>query len=471
MVSDSRIGRLFATVGLCVPVLLCACSAGGDGKDGNGVPQADDGWVGAWAAAPYGPFPYGPLTGVAPVDPLAVTAQFDGEQARDQSFRMIVHPTLGGQTLRVRLSNLMGTQSVHFEPLRVARRAAGPAIVADSDAALLFGGQPGVTVAPGAESISDPVALPYAYGDDLAVSFHVVGDSGPMTWHAVSFGLNYVSAPGSGDVTSDPTGAQFGQASAGWFFLSGIDVQAPDAGAIVALGDSITDGAYEVPESNTRWPDFFAQRLAAAGAAMSVLNQGINSNTVTRAGEQDDPAKGPAAEDRFDRDVLGRSGVRAVVIFEGTNDLTAGVSGADVLAGIRRLVDRAHAAGLCVVLGTIMPRDDLVFGWDRATMESERQALNAGIRAMSDVDGLADFDAVMGSPLDPTRPNPVLYSPDLLHPTSLGFSAMADAVPLEALVPPPRGARAPLAAAVVAETPFPRSEHKSLPVRLHRPGV
>ncbi|MEQ1438879.1 GDSL-type esterase/lipase family protein [Fontimonas sp. SYSU GA230001] len=432
-------GCLRAVTALCCAALLDACG-GGSGIDAGSPPaQMADGWVGAWAAAPYGPFPYGPLTGVAPVDPLAITARFDGDQARDQSFRMVVHPTLRGEMLRVRLSNLMGTQPLRLEPVRVAIRAVGPAIVPGTDTAVRFDGQPAVTIAPGAEAVSDPVALSYADGDDLAVSFHVVGDSGPMTWHAVSFGLNYVSLPGSGDVTTDPAGVQFGQTSTGWFFISGIDVLAPDAGAIVALGDSITDGAYQVPESNSRWPDLLAQRLAAAGVAMSVLNQGINSNTVTRAGEGGDPAKGPAAEDRFDRDVLGRSGVRALVIFEGTNDLTAGVSGADVLAGIRRLIERAHAAGLCVVVGTIMPRDDLIFGWDRATMEAERQLINAGIRAMTGIEGIADFDAVMGSPLDPTRPNPLLYAPDLLHPTSLGFRVMADAVPIEALVPPPAG--------------------------------
>jgi hypothetical protein len=145
---------------------------------------------------------------------------------------------------------------------------------------------------------------------------------------------------------------------------------------------------------------------------------------------------------RFDRDVLARAGVKSLVIFEGTNDLTAGATAEEIIDGLKQLVDRAHAAGLCVVLGTIMPRDDLIFGWDRATLEEPRQVVNAAIRMMAEdgtVEGLADFDAVMGSPLDPTRPNPVLYSPDLLHPTTVGFSMMVDAVPLEDLVPPPVG--------------------------------
>jgi lysophospholipase L1-like esterase len=423
--------------------LLSACG-GNNGPAGDKTRSGDD-WVGVWAAAPYGPYPAGPLSSALPVDPLGYTTYFPDDQARDQSFRMVVHPTRGGSTLRVRLSNLMGTQPLRLEPVRVARRAAGPALVPGTDALARFDGADGVTIAPGAEAISDAVELPYADGDDLAISFRVVGDSGPITWHAVSFGLNYVSLPGSGDVTADPTGIAFTQLSLGWFFVSGVDVRAPEAdGAIVTLGDSITDGAYEVPETNTRWPDFLAQRLDAAGVDMAVLNQGINSNTVTEAAVFDGEVfKGPAAEARFERDVLDRSGVRAVVIFEGTNDLTSGIRGDAVYAGLRRLAKRAHAAGLCVVMGTLMPRDDLLFGWDRATMESERQAVNALIRADADIEGIADFDAVMANPLDPTRPNPLYYSPDLLHPTSIGFQIMADAVPLEALVPPPLGRCAP----------------------------
>lgn len=398
-------------------------------------------WTGAWAAAPYGPYPSGPLSALPlPVDPLALTtlSLFPDRQSHDQSFRMIVHPTIGGSRLRIRLSNLMGDRPLVFSTVQVARRLAGPALVPGTVTPVNFGGADRVEIAMGAEAISDAVPLAFARGDDLAISFHVAGDSGPLTWHAVSFSLNFVGPPGL-DVTADPTGGAFAaQPTVGWFFVSGVDVPANEAlGSIVTLGDSITDGAYEVPETNTRWPDFLSQRLAAQGIVMGVLNQGINSNTVTAAAYSE-TWQGPPAELRFDRDVLQRSGVRSIVLFEGTNDLTAGIKADAIYAGLRGLVDRAHAAGLCVVLGTIMPRDDLIFGWDRATMESERQALNAMIRA-TPVEGIADFDAAMGSRLDPTRPNPVYYSPDLLHPTSLGFSVMANAVPLEALVPPPAG--------------------------------
>lgn len=412
-----------------------SASAGTTGGDGGA-------WVGAWAAAPYGPYPIGPIGAVAgPLDPLAVTtlSLFADKQAHDQSFRMIVHPTLGGSRLRIRLSNLRGDRTLTFSSIQVARRLTGAALVPGTATPVSFGGTDTALIPAGAEAISDAVPLSFSRGDDLAISFHVAGDSGPMTWHAVSFGLNFVGPPGV-DVAAEPTGASFAaQPTIGWFFVSGIDVPAEEAiGSIVALGDSITDGAFEVPETNTRWPDFLSSRLAAQGIIMGVLNQGINSNTVT--GEDNLDFQGPPALLRFDRDVLQRSGVRSLVILEGTNDLSGGVKADVIYAGLLDLVGRAHAAGLCVVLGTLTPRDDvLIYGWNRATMESERQALNKMIRATSGIEGIADFDAAMGNRLDPTHINPAYYFPDLLHPNTLGFSVMANAVPLEALVPPPAG--------------------------------
>lgn len=427
---------------LAATLCLAACSNGSRPATATDGDAVEKGWVGSWAAAPYGPYPLGPLTGTVPADvALPLPSLLPGNQAVDQSFRMIVHPTLGGSRLRLRLSNLMGDRPVTFDAVQVARRAAGPAIVPGSNVAVPFGGQAQFSIAPGAEAVSDAVEFAFAAGEDLAISFHVVGESGPITWHAVSFGLNYVGPPNGGASSDDPSGLTFAPPSVGWFFISGVDVFVADSpGTIVAIGDSITDGAYEVPESNTRWPDLFAGRLQAAGIAMGVLNQGINSNTVTREAVDSSSAhQGPAAVDRFERDVLQRPGVRSVLIFEGTNDLSAGAAAEDIHAGIRSMSDRAHAAGLCVVVGTIPPRMDLVLGWDPATREPQRLRLNELIRADASFDALADFDAALALPGAPGTPNAALYFPDLLHPNSLGFAMMAQAVPLEALVPPPAG--------------------------------
>ncbi|MDD3763447.1 MAG: GDSL-type esterase/lipase family protein [Nevskiales bacterium] len=438
---DACARGLLAMLMLTVALGIGACS-NSDGTPPEGAEARSGGWIGAWGAAPYGPFPAGPLTALGlPLDPLGMTALslFVNQQAVDQSFRMIVHPTIGGTRVRVRLSNLMGDRPLRLRSVRIARRLLGPAVTPQTDTPLRFGGATEISIPPGAEIVSDAADFTFAFGDDLAVSYHVVGESGPMTWHAVSFGLNYVGLPMAGDVSGDTTGLSFvEQPSVGWFFLSGIDVLAPDAaGTIVAIGDSITDGAYEIPESNTRWPDFLARRLAGAGIEMGVLNEGINSNTVTTVG--DTAAEGPPLVQRFERDVLQRPGVRSVLIFEGTNDLSAGVDANAVYADLLTLVGRARAADLCVVLATIPPRDDACCGWSRAAHEPQRQALNALIRNTGGIDAIVDFEAVLASPLEPTRPNPLLFAPDLLHPNSVGFMAMADAVPLDALVPPPMG--------------------------------
>ncbi len=431
---------------LALILVLSAC--GGSEAVDPAAARSEPGWVGAWSAAPYGPYPLGPLSSLLPVAlpvPLPpIPSLLPGSQAVDQSFRMVVRPTLGGETLRVRLSNLVGDRPLHIGPVQVAQRLLGPAILPGSGRAVLFGGKAEVVIAPGAEAVSDAVDFPYAVGTDLAVSFHVVGESGPITWHAVSFALNYVGLPYRGDGIGDSMGLSFPQPTLGWFFLSGIDVLAPDSpGAIVAIGDSITDGAYSVPETNTRWPDWFAARLRSAGIDMAVLNQGINSNTVTREALDPDSAyQGAPAVDRFGRDVLQRSGVRSVLIFEGTNDLSAGVAAEPIYAGIRSLADRARAAGLCVVVGTIPPRLDVIpplDNWKPATMEPQRRRLNELLRADGSFDGIADFETALALPGLPSLPNAALYFPDLLHPNSIGFAAMAQAIPLEALVPPPVG--------------------------------
>ncbi len=432
---------------LWVAALVAGINLGGCG--GSSPPVVDaatarDGWIGAWGAAPYGPYPLGPLSEFTAADvALPLPSLLPNDHASEQTFRMIVHPTIGGATVRVRLSNLMGDRPVTFSPVRIARSllVTGPALVPGSDTPVLFGGAPAVTVAPGAEAVSDPVGFGYDLGQDLAVSFHVNGETGPITWHAIAFSLNYLGLPMSGDSTGDVTGLGTPQPTIGWFFLSGVDVLRADSpGTIVAIGDSITDGAYIVPESNTRWTDDFARRLSGAGIAMGVLNEGINSNTVTAAGTpQGKEYQGPPAVQRFARDVLGRPGVRSVVILEGTNDLSAGIKAEDVHAGILSMVERAHQAGLCVVVGTIMPRSNTPIAAWSAANEVERRKLNTLLRADSGFDGLAEFAQTMASPLDPESPNPAYYFADQLHPNSLGTQVMADAVPMQALVPPPAG--------------------------------
>lgn len=447
--------RVFLSAAACV-FLLLSIGACGDSSSTAVVgvppapslppvvaPAAKDGWVGVWATAPYGPYPGGPLASSAPAPYASLTSPgaFPDNQARDQSFRMIVRPTLGGKKTRVRLSNLLGTNDVVISEVRIGLRLAGSAVIRGTDTPVRFGGQAKLVMAPGIEAVSDPVDFAFTPSDDVAVSFHIEGNSGPMTWHAISFDVQYLTAQGAGNVTADSSGTAYAETSVGWFFITGIDVLREDAlGSIVAIGDSITDGAYIVPSSNTRWTDLLARRLQTANIPMGVLNEGINSNRVS--GTSPSAYAGDPAVLRFDRDVLERAGVRSVVIFEGTNDLGGSTTVDQVVEALDGLIDRAHKAHLCVVLGTITPRNDVALGYDRASKEPKRLAVNQWIREQGQsgrVEGIADFDAVMGTITDPAYPNPALYFPDLLHPNSAGFSLMAEAVPIEALAPPPAG--------------------------------
>ncbi|HEX4879119.1 MAG TPA: GDSL-type esterase/lipase family protein, partial [Limnobacter sp.] len=322
----------------CLASLLIACGGEDTTQAGTRVnAQANDkALVGAWATAPYGPYPLGPLTrDGAPTPGAPEVAQFPGNQANNQSFRMIIHPTIGGDAVRVRLSNLMGDRPVRFENISIAKgNPLTPNIDASTQTPLTVGGKRFGVAPAGAELLTDVVAFDYEAGDDLAVSFHVAGESGPMTWHAVSFATQFIAPPDSGDQTQDATGTAVRQVSVGWFFISGLDVINPQAkGAMVAIGDSITDGAYQA--LNQRWPDFLAQRLQAAGQTIGVLNQGINSNTVT---DVRDGAAGPPLVKRFQRDVLSRSGVKSVLILEGTNDLGAGVDAPEIIEGLKTVI-------------------------------------------------------------------------------------------------------------------------------------
>lgn len=439
-------------VSLCALIALAmlssSCSRSERAVDHDEGHAGSNAWIGAWGTAPYAAYPVGVFSSEVPVaDPTALTSPllFVEGQAVDQTFRMVVHPTIGGERLRVRLSNLMGDRPIVVDPVFVALRLAGPSIVADSSTAVLFDGKTAATIPVGAEIVSDAVEFGFSAGEDLAISLHVVGEGGPSTWHPVSFALNYVGLPRAGDFTTDPLGTTTLQPSLGWFFVNGIDVQLPAAlGTIVAIGDSITDGAYAVPETNTRWPDWLARRLQSADIRMGVINAGINSNTVL-PNDDDSGATGPPAIERFERDVLNRPGVRSVVIMEGTNDLTRGVQAQDIYAGLLSMARRARARGLCVVIGTIPPRYSLVGiatglnAWDRGAKEAQRQALNALLRESAEFDAVADFDFALRDPLDPQAMNTLLAFPDGLHPNPLGFSVMADAVPLDALVPAPAG--------------------------------
>lgn len=424
---------------LAASALLGACLGGADSTDSSSTPRLDlreaqANMVGVWSTAPYGPYPLGPLTQEnIPLPGAPELASFPGDQAVNRSFRMIINPTLGGQAVRLRLSNLVGTQPVRFENISIAKgNPLLPNIDESTRVPLTVNGRDFGVAMPGQELITDVAEFAFNSQEDLAITFHVAGESGPMTWHAVSFGPQYISPHNSGDVTHDSLGTSFSQVSVGWFFLSGLDAFNPQTkGAVVAIGDSITDGFLQV--LNQRWTDRLAMRLNAQNANVAILNQGINSNTVTAARSG---FAGPPLLERFRRDVLEQPGVKGVIIFEGTNDLGAGVKAEPVIQAYQQLIQQARSNGLCVFMGTIPPRADVAFGWlpDGPTVkEPERQKINTWIRSTPLIDGVVDFDEVLALPGIPL-PNAALFIPDLLHPNSLGFTAMGDEVNIDALL-------------------------------------
>ncbi|MGX4644236.1 SGNH/GDSL hydrolase family protein [Massilia sp. SYSU DXS3249] len=393
-------------------------------------------WVGTWGTAPAGP-------------PLAAQTQ----TFNDQTLRLIVHTSIGGTQVRIRVSNEHGTTPLRIGAARVARRGAGAEIAAGTDRVLTFSGSPSITIPAGAPVLSDPVDLDVPALSDLAVSLYLPGQVQATTIHGSAFQTNYVSLPG--DFTGAAT-LPTQRTITSWPFLTEVDVTSPGAGAggaIVALGDSITDGAVTTIDANRRWPDLLALRLqttrdqAGSGGLRSlnsrlgIVNRGIGGNRLLRdPGEQ--PLFGRAALARFDRDVLATAGVRYLIVLIGINDIghpgtgtipaSEAVTPQDLIAGYRQLIARAHAKGIPVYGATLTPFEGTVFpGYYTPQKEAVRQAVNNWIRTSDEFDAVIDFDRAVRDPAHPTRMLPAYDSGDHLHPNDLGMQAMANAIPLE----------------------------------------
>jgi lysophospholipase L1-like esterase len=315
-----------------------------------------------------------------------------------------------------------------------------------SDRRLSFAGHVSATVPAGAPLLSDPVRLAVRPGADLVVSLYLPRPTRATTTHAFAFQDNVVAAGNvTGSRTVTPT-ATFGQ----WWFLSGVSVAAPARdGAVVALGDSITDGANTTPNTNSRWPDVLARRLQATPGlrGLGVLNEGISGNRLLHdpnplpgSGADAFAAQfGESALRRFDRDVSSQPGARYVIVLLGVNDLghpgtiapeSERVTPADLIAGYQQVIDRAHQQGMLVFGGTITPFANDTFGFDTPANRAARLVVNRWIRTSGAYDGVVDFDAALRDPADPERIRPEFDSGDHLHPNDAGAAALANAVPL-----------------------------------------
>ncbi len=406
-------------------------------------------WVASWTASVHGPYPVGNPTAQPELKYAFASAE---KGARNQSFRMIVRPDVWGPQTRIRLSNAFGIQPVTFNDAFVGLQESGSAVLKGTNQPVLFGGQKSVTVQPGQSVVSDAVALPFVKappdpllkGRKLAVSFHVVGESGPMTWHAKALQTSYLSAPGSGPHSQDEGESAFPFSTTSWYFLDEVDMNLPaKADVIVAFGDSITDGTASTINGDDRWPDVLSRRLHAAyGDDFVVVNEGIGGNQVVGPAEYT-PAKpmagGPSALSRLDRDVVSLPGVAAVIWLEGINDFGADASADAVIAGYTKGVDylRQKMPGMRIYVATLTPAlNSSIATHGRSEVDAKRKALNEFFRTSKIFDGVIDFDKAT---LDPAtgevkpefQPNSSTGGPgDKLHPNRAGYAAMGNTIDL-----------------------------------------
>jgi lysophospholipase L1-like esterase len=359
------------------------------------------------------------------------------DDMRDVTMRQIVHLSIGGRTLRVRLSNAFGTKPLHFTSVHIARPVSlfSAQIDPATDKALTFSGRDDVVVPAGAEYFSDPIDYPVAPLSSLDVTFHLDDPPSVETGHPGSRATSYY-------VHGDLAGAadlRKAKQVEHWYQISGIDVTSgPNAAAVVALGDSITDGHAATTNGNDRWTDVLAGRLQASRARrdVAVLNEGTGGNHLLTDG------LGPNALARYDRDVLAQTGARYVIVLEGANDLGDLTRLGDVspqahasmvqsiISAYEQIVVRAHARGIRAIGTTILPYAGSTYYHPGADNEADRRAVNAWIRAPGHFDAVIDFDKLMRDPRQPDRLLPAYDSGDHLHPSPAGYRAMGEEVPL-----------------------------------------
>jgi len=375
-------------------------------------------WVAAWSTSPQGLFPLSlPAAGSARDVPTQLTV------------REVVHPSVGGTVLRVRVTNAYGLTPLVIDAATVGVAAYAGGVVSGTLRAVTFGGRHAIRLAPGAEALTDAVRLAVGPADSLAISLAVPADTTSSTQNLDARQYNYA---GLGDRTSQLSGAGF-LASAVWSWVSDVDVlRGAPSHAVVALGDSLTSGTGSTVGANARWPDVLARRLdRRPGNGVAVVNAGIAGNHLLVSSQFS-----PSALDRLRRDVLDQSGVRTMIVLLGVNDLggasaTQPVTASKLIAGFKRIIATAHHAGVRVVGATMLPFRGFI-AWSPAK-ERQRDALNAWIRSGGSFDGVIDLARAVASPLDPQRINPNFDLGDHIHLNDAGYTAVAYAIPLDRL--------------------------------------
>jgi lysophospholipase L1-like esterase len=380
--------------------------------------QSSGTWCATWGTAPAGPPPSASL-----------------QTFSNQTLRLIVRTSIPGNRVRVRLSNEMGSTPLRIGAAHIGIRSSGANLVAGSGRDLTFGGSPGATVAPGDPLISDPVDIAVPALADLAISLWLPASTQATTIHDLALQTNYVSVAGNyASANALPVQRTLGS----WPFLAEVDV-ASSAGtpsAIVAIGDSLTDGVRSTTNANRRWTDYLARRLRTAALPgsppVAVVNRGISANSLLT----DYPTallSGRDVLERFDRDVLATAGARWLVVLSGINDIiysnaSSPIPAETLQAGWLQLIARARMRGMQVIGATLLPYEG--HAYFTTARDAVRQRANTWIRTSGAWDAVADFDAVLRDPSRPARLLPAYDGGDHLHPNDLGYEAMAKSIPL-----------------------------------------
>jgi lysophospholipase L1-like esterase len=383
----------------------------------SAAPASAANWVGTWSTSPAASEPNTP----------------DGYAG--MSIRNVVHTSVGGSSARIQLSNLYGTSplTITHASLALAAAPSNPTAAAGSMRRLTFAGNTYVTIPIGQAVVSDPAWLNVPEAADLLVTTFSPAPSGPVTYHPHARQTSYLAR---GDLAEDTAGTAYTEQTPSWRYLTAVDVLTTEAGgAVVVLGDSITDGITSTAGANRRFPDVLAERLRTESGAphYGVLNQGISGNRVLSDGSRF-PPNNPSATGRMERDALSAAGVRAVIVELGVNDILRNprvTNPRDITDGLRNLVQQAHARGLRVIGGTLTP-----FGGHRGytpRLNAVREQVNEEIRSGQVFDEVVDFDQALRDPARPRRLLPRYDCGDHLHPSDEGYRAMAQAVDLAQL--------------------------------------